>query len=835
MTRKTNQQAVIYCRVSTKKQAREGNGLSSQETRCREYAKHRGHKVVGVFTDDVSGKLAQRPGFDEMLAFIRNARSNSGLVVIIDDISRMARDVRNHFDLKELIFRAGATLESPSIEFGSDSDSILIEHLLASVAQHQRQKNGEQAKNRMRARMLGGFWVFNAPIGYRYEKSRAGGSILVRVEPLASIIEEGLTGFASGRFKSKAEVKRFFESHAGFPVTRHGHLTNQQAHRIMTHPIYAGYVQSDAWDVSLRPGQHEAIISLATFHQVQERIAGKPLAPTRSDIHVDFPLRGFVTCGDCNHPMTANWTKGRNGRYPYYVCRHRGCDRFGKSVKRDTVESAFEGMLTKLTPRPELLNLFSKIFRKRWNEAESKAHEGRAAFKREASLIEKKIGQILDKIVESESRSVIARLESEVEKLELEKLVLDGKVSSCGTVATDYDATFRTAFEFIANPWNLWSNGTFEDKRIVLNLTLGSHLEYDWNEGVRTAELSLPFRLLQDVCDQEKVMAGNTGFEPPVTAFDQFDQGPHAREPRRAPQRQYGAVGRGDRILKPAVRTAEPAQPPAAIGIGRRLRRIDRHHRLGHRQHPREPPPLGHRHATPRIPQRRPAIRRSRLRRRRIERRGLPAQLGGDRAVPRLDSADRAGAQRHRRLGCGPVGREQRHPRTVPAPGEQIGLRDRLARERPVHIHAVRLQRRAALDGARRHPGRGTIEQPVQHQVAVMRGKPDRDPIAPLDPPAQGDGGQRPFQPAHSRISTSGTDAATPARKVERLTRSWSSAKRTGTSNTNDAVTRTPAAGAVSSVTTPPAPSVNAVVATPASFTATVPATGRVIRRTLSP
>lgn len=478
------------------------------------YAKHRGHKIIGVFTDDVSGKLAQRPGFDDMLAFIRKARSNAGLVVIIDDISRMARDVRNHFDLKESIFRAGATLESPSIEFGSDSDSIVIEHLLASVAQHQRQKNAEQVKNRMRARMLGGYWVFHAPLGYRYEKSPAGGSILVREEPMASIIEEGLTGFASGRFKSKAEVKRFLESHAGFRVTRHGHLTNEQANRIMHNPVYAGYVRSDVWDVSLRPGHHEAIISLATFHQVQERMAGKALAPTRSDVHVDFPLRGFVACGDCDHPMTSNWTKGRNGRYPYYVCRHRGCDRFGKSVKRDTVEGAFEDMLTKLTPRPELLNLFSKIFRKRWNEAEAKAGEGRIAIKREAALIEKKIGQILDKIVESESRAVIARLEGEVEKLELDKLVLDEKASSCGTIATDYDETFQTAFDFIANPWNLWSNGTFEDKRIVLNLTLGSHLEYDWNEGVRTAELSLPFRLLQDVCDRETVMAERQGFEP---------------------------------------------------------------------------------------------------------------------------------------------------------------------------------------------------------------------------------------------------------------------------------------------------------------------------------
>lgn len=516
MTRKTNQQAVIYCRVSTKKQAREGNGLGSQETRCREYAKHRGHQVVGVFTDDVSGKLAQRPGFDDMLASIRKSRK-AGMVVIIDDISRMARDVRNHFDLKESIFRAGATLESPSIEFGSDSDSILIEHLLASVAQHQRQKNGEQARNRMRARMLGGYWVFMAPLGYRYEKSPAGGSILVRDEPVASIIQEGLEGYASGRFNSKAEVKRFLESHAGFPVTRHGHLTNEQANRIMTHPIYAGYVESKAWDVSLRPGQHEATISLATFHQVQERIAGKPLAPTRSDIHVDFPLRGFVACGDCDHPMTANWTKGRNGRYPYYVCRHRGCDRFGKSVKRDLVEGAFEAMLTKLTPRPELLSLFSKIFRKRWNEAEAKAHEGRAAIKREMATVEKKIGQILDKIVQSESRSVIARFESEVDKLEMEKLVLDEKAALCGTVARDYDATFRTAFDFIANPCNLWTNGTFDDKRIVLNLTLGSHLKYDWNEGVRTAELSLPFMVLGRLGNRETVMADRVGFEPTVS------------------------------------------------------------------------------------------------------------------------------------------------------------------------------------------------------------------------------------------------------------------------------------------------------------------------------
>jgi len=353
MTRQTNQKAIIYCRVSTKKQAREGNGLDSQETRCREYAGYRGHQVVQVFSDDMSGSLSGRPGMLATLAFLKKHRKDN-VVVIIDDISRLARGIEAHLKLRADIASAGGVLESPSIEFGEDSDSVLVEHLLASVSQHQRQKNGEQAKNRMRARLQGGYWVFNAPIGFRYQKSAGGGSVLVRDEPVASIIGEGIEGYASGRFGSQAEVKRFFESHAEFPICRHGYLTNEQVNRILTRPIYAGYIESTEWDVSLRKGQHEGVISLETFERVQERLSGKAFAPVRHDINADFPMRGFIACGECHHPMTANWTKGRNATYPYYVCRHRGCEKFGKSVARAKVEDAFEEMLRALVPSSEL-------------------------------------------------------------------------------------------------------------------------------------------------------------------------------------------------------------------------------------------------------------------------------------------------------------------------------------------------------------------------------------------------------------------------------------------------------------------------------------------------
>jgi hypothetical protein len=67
---------------------------------------------------------------------------------------------------------AGGILESPSIEFGEDSDSRLVEHMLASVAQHQREKNAEQTSNRMKGRMMNGYSVFSAPVGYTYKKTK---------------------------------------------------------------------------------------------------------------------------------------------------------------------------------------------------------------------------------------------------------------------------------------------------------------------------------------------------------------------------------------------------------------------------------------------------------------------------------------------------------------------------------------------------------------------------------------------------------------------------------------------------------------------------------------
>jgi len=439
--------AVIYCRVSSVKQRTEGDGLASQEVRCREYARMKNYEIAYVFKDDASGSLIDRPGMQAMLAFLRGNRRDPH-VVIIDDISRLARGLEAHLQLRAAINKAGGILESPSIEFGEDSDSQLVENLLASVSQHQRQKNGEQTRNRMRGRLLNGYWVFPAPIGYKYERVSDHGKLLVRDEPFANIVQQALEKFASGQLTSKAEVARFLAAHPPFPTDRRGEVPIERISEMFSRVSYAGHIEMPEWDVPLRRGHHEGLISLETWQRIQERLNGKPLGPARLDTSADFPLRGFVLCSCCGEPLTANWSKGRSAIYPYYLCRHRGCPENGKSIARSRIEGEFEELLQHLAPSPQLLKLAAHLFRDLWDQKMAASHSRKKALKAELSQIERKIEQLLDLLIEANHTTDISLFKKRMREQEQKKVVLEDQIARCGTPLAPFDESFRTAMGF---------------------------------------------------------------------------------------------------------------------------------------------------------------------------------------------------------------------------------------------------------------------------------------------------------------------------------------------------------------------------------------------------
>ena len=519
MTESAQRQAVIYARVSSIKQKTVGAGLASQETRCRDFARMKNYHVVEIFTDDVSGSLTDRPGMKAMLSFVRKHRGK-GTVVIIDDVSRLARNLEAHIQLRQAISSAGGSLESPSIEFGEDSDSILVENMLASVSQHQRQKNAEQTKNRMKARVQNGYCVLaRPPAGFKYKRIPGRGKVLQRDEPIATVVQKALEGYASRHFETQADVMRFLQDNPLFPKDSTGIVRHQRVSSLLNQCLYAGYVEAPSWGVSRRDGQHEGLISPLTFKRIQDRLAGGSYTPRRKNLNKDFPLRGFVECDCCGKPLTGYWAKGSHSRHAYYQCFNKKCDSYGKSIRRDKIEGEFEKLLHDIQPNENVFRMARKLFQDLWDQRIEHARGQTKALKTQIAKVEKQASKLLDRIVETDVPSVVKSYETRIRKLEEEKLILADRVAENTRPKSSFEDSLRTALDFLANPWILWRSDQLEDKRTVLKLAFSDRLRYRRDDGFRTANLAFPFKALGVLDSGNLEMARRGGFEPPTPRF----------------------------------------------------------------------------------------------------------------------------------------------------------------------------------------------------------------------------------------------------------------------------------------------------------------------------
>ena len=508
--------AVAYVRVSSRAQEKRGDGLASQEAVCRRYADAMGYEVVEVFKEVLTGSAVDRPAMRSLIAYLRTNKAE-GRYVIIDDLSRFSRGHDAHWALKEEIARVGGFLCSPKMQFGDSANDRLVEGVMVTVSQHQRELNAEQTRTRMFGRVLNGYWPFAAPMGYRHARASGhAGKLLVRHEPVASIIQEAMEGFASGRFETQAEVKRFLESEPAFTKkNRRGEVHYQAVSDLLTKLVYAGYVEHKDWGIAPLKGKHEPLVSLATFKRIQERINGAARAPMRADIRADFPLRGAICCAECGKPMTSCWSTSKNGeKHPYYMCYGKGCQRYRKSIRRDAIEGNFAEMLKHLVPGQKLIDLATAMFKNVWQQRATQTAERAEQYKREIRKLQTETERLIDLVVSAPSKEIAKAYERRVGELEKQKLLLIEKQGELGRKQESFDDLFEHAIRFLSKPYDIWVSGNLALRKLVLRLTFAEHLEYCPENGFRTPKTTMPFKLLADFREGKKDMARPRGLEP---------------------------------------------------------------------------------------------------------------------------------------------------------------------------------------------------------------------------------------------------------------------------------------------------------------------------------
>lgn len=140
----------LYARVSTQDQDE-----TAQLPRLREAAAARGWEVAGEYTDEASGRDANRPGWSELKRDARRRRFSAVMVVKLD---RMMRSLKGF--MTELEDFRGLGVRVVSLDYGDldprDPTGQLVIRFMASLAEWEREIISERTKAALHAKKSAG-------------------------------------------------------------------------------------------------------------------------------------------------------------------------------------------------------------------------------------------------------------------------------------------------------------------------------------------------------------------------------------------------------------------------------------------------------------------------------------------------------------------------------------------------------------------------------------------------------------------------------------------------------------------------------------------------------
>lgn len=129
-----NKQVVIYARVSSKEQEREGFSIPAQLKLLRDYAKKKGFEIVEEYSDAETAKKAGRTNYNAMLAFLK---ANTEIrTVLVEKTDRLYRNFKDYVTLEDYDLEVHLVKEGSIISKNSKSHDKFIHGIKVLMAKN---------------------------------------------------------------------------------------------------------------------------------------------------------------------------------------------------------------------------------------------------------------------------------------------------------------------------------------------------------------------------------------------------------------------------------------------------------------------------------------------------------------------------------------------------------------------------------------------------------------------------------------------------------------------------------------------------------------------------
>jgi site-specific DNA recombinase len=412
---------LIYSRVSTDEQAKEGQSIDAQIKLCSLFMEQNGYILApdGIYKDEgKSGSNTNRPGLQAILQRVVDEKIIEAVFIL--DTDRLARNTLDHLSIKTILKKHEVKLISISQPMIDDSpEGNFIDVVLAGANALQSQITGRKTSKVMEQKVKAGWWAGVAPIGYinsinPHPTSQLDRRIVTPDPEKAPLIIKMFELYSSGSFALDALVVKMND--LGLTPKNGGKLQKSIVHHTLRNPFYYGKM---LWKGELEDGKHEPLIEYDTWLLCQRIMNANNQNGSRKRRH-NFLLNGFLYCEDCEGRYFGEQHVKNGKTYRHYHC---GTCKRGTYADIDKLEKQVKKWFAKVKMTEEYANDLRSKAKEIVESLRGTTNEERQSLVNQKTAVEAKIQSAEDALLEGtftkeKYHSVSARLEAELKTID---------------------------------------------------------------------------------------------------------------------------------------------------------------------------------------------------------------------------------------------------------------------------------------------------------------------------------------------------------------------------------------------------------------------------------
>lgn len=300
--------AILYVRVSSKEQEKEGYSLDAQEKLGEEYALRHNLKIVKRWKVSESAWKEDRDAFNNMLDYAK--KHDEVKHIIFDVADRMTRNDMDKIHIYTLIKlhnkRVHFSRSNKTIDKYSGSEDEFMLDIEVAVAKKMSNDISRKTKMGMTEKAEQGLYPSYAPLGY---KNNLLTHLIEIEESEACYIRKAFLMMASGAYSLQMIADILFKE--GFRGRKGNRVGKSTIDSLLRNQVYYGAFN---WNGKIFQGSHELIVSKEMFDKVQDILSGN--FHTRGN-KKEFHFNNLILCGICGCKVSGEEKKNR---YKYYHC-----------------------------------------------------------------------------------------------------------------------------------------------------------------------------------------------------------------------------------------------------------------------------------------------------------------------------------------------------------------------------------------------------------------------------------------------------------------------------------------------------------------------------------